>query len=152
MTINNNLIPKIILVDDDEDDRDLFAEAFQSLNLKADFVAFKNGHELLDYIQEIDQLISTHVFLDLNMPIISGMTVLKQLRKILKIDAIFVTIYSTSSSQKDVENAYKYGANGYLRKPSCFQELCELIHKAIHSSVVHRGEQLAKDEFVFNKD
>lgn len=148
MTKKSNLISRIILVDDDEDDRDLFAEAFQSLNLKSDFVQFKNGQELLDYIKEIDHSIATLVFLDLNMPIISGMEVLKQLRKTLNINDVFITIYSTSSSQKDVENAYNFGANGYLRKPSNFQHLCKLIYKAIDTVTTNRGNEMAKEEFV----
>lgn len=147
----NNLIRKIIVVDDDEDDRDLFAEALESLNLKTELVQFKNGQELLDYLQEVDASIATLVFLDLNMPIISGMEVLKQLRKTFKVNEIFVTIYSTSSSKKDVENAYCYGANGYLRKPSSFQQLCDLINKAIYTSGTHQGKQLVKDKFVLNQ-
>lgn len=148
----NSLPSKIILVDDDEDDRDLFAEAFQSLNLGSDLLLFKSGQELLDYIQQIDHLITTHIFLDLNMPAISGMEILRHLRKTMKAHNLFITIYSTSSSPNDVENAYKNGASGYLRKPSSFQQLCDLICKAIKVGVSHRGKQLAKNEFVLNKD
>lgn len=148
----NTLPRKIILVDDDEDDRDLFAEAFQSLNIDSDLVLFKSGQELLDYIQKIDHLITTHVFLDLNMPAISGMEILRHLRKTIKANNIFITIYSTSSSPIDVENAYKQGASGYLRKPSTFQQLCDLICRAIQVGVSHRGKQLARNEFVLNKD
>ncbi|MBC8769775.1 response regulator [Arenibacter sp. BSSL-BM3] len=152
MTKINSFPSKIILVDDDEDDRDLFAEAFQSLNLQSDLVLFKNGQELLEYIQKLDNLITTHIFLDLNMPLISGMEILRQLRKTLKVNDSFVTIYSTSASPRDVENAYKYGANGYLKKPSSYQQLCELICKAIQASTVNYGKQLAKNEFILNKD
>lgn len=146
----DNYTRKIILVDDDEDDRDLFAEALASLNLKADLVQFKNGHEFLNYIKKVDKSLNIHVFLDLNMPIISGIEVLKQLRKTLKLEHILVTIYSTSSSPNDVENAYTYGAIGYLRKPSCFNELQKMIYKAIKLSLLHNGKQVAKEHFVLS--
>ena len=121
----------IILVDDDEDDRLLFSEALEELKLDVSFLMFENGLKLIDYLKQLDQYIGTHIFLDLNMPVISGMDCLKKLREFTDSTSPFVTMYSTSSSPLDVEQAYKFGANGYLQKPSCFNTLKESLQKSI---------------------
>lgn len=144
-------IHKIILVDDDEDDRDLFAEAFENLKVQAELLLFESGQELLDRIDEIEGSIPTYIFLDLNMPYISGMEVLKRLRKTLGLEHFFVTIYSTSSSESDINSAYRNGANGYLMKPSSFNQLKALIARTLTVGSEIGGKQLPKDKFLLNK-
>ena len=143
---------KIILVDDDEDDRDLFSEAFENVKVQAELLLYKNGQELIDCIDEIDRSIPTFIFLDLNMPVLSGMEVLKRLKSTLCLKNIFVTMYSTSSSENDVESAYLNGANGYLIKPSSFNQLTRLILKTLTIGSDHTGKQLPKDKFMLNRD
>lgn len=141
---------KIILVDDDEDDRDLFSEAFENLQVEAELLLFENGQELLNRIDEIDRTIPTFIFLDLNMPIISGMEVLKRIRRTLGLDSIFVAIYSTSCSENDLEAAYQNGANGYLMKPSTFGQLKTLIAKTLTLGLKNGAQQLSRDKFLLN--
>ncbi len=130
---------KIILVDDDEDDRQFFAEAFEELQLDASILLFEDGLKLLDYISQADHYFGTHIFLDLNMPILSGMDCLKKLREFTGTNNPFVTIYSTSSLPSDIKEAYKNGANGYLPKPSSFTKLKELLHKAILAGITNNN-------------
>jgi CheY-like chemotaxis protein len=122
---------KIILVDDDEDDRSLFSEALSDLKLDVTFIMFENGLNLIDYLKQADNFLATHIFLDLNMPILSGMDCLKKLREFTSKTNPFVTIYSTSSSPLDLEEAYKNGANDYLQKPNCYTTLKNSLHKSI---------------------
>ncbi|CAH8283076.1 response regulator receiver domain-containing protein [Mariniflexile fucanivorans] len=122
---------KIILVDDDEDDRMLFTEAFEELKLNANLFVFENGNKLLNFLKEVDDYMGTHIFLDLNMPVISGMECLKKIREFTDRNIPLVTIYSTSSAQADIEEAYKLGANGYLIKPSSYSILKESLEKSI---------------------
>ncbi len=142
---------KIILVDDDEDDRDIFSDAFRNLKIQADLLLLKNGQQLLNYIDKIDHSVPTIVFLDLNMPIVSGIDCLKCLRDKITESNFFVTIYSTSASKTDVDNAFRHGANGYIKKPAGFQQLQEVILKTINSLAKIQGRQLPKDKFLFNK-
>jgi len=141
---------KVILVDDDIDDRDMFAEAFEDLKVKAELLLFEDAQKFIEYLAKIERHLPTYVFLDLNMPVLSGMDCLKMLREKLEINDIFITIYSTSSSQHDIETAYLNGANGYLKKPTSFHELKDLIRKAIMAGFSNNGKQLKKEEFVLN--
>jgi CheY-like chemotaxis protein len=139
----------IILVDDDEEERMFFSEALQELKVEAELLLFENGHKLMDYMAKFDQ-ISVHIFLDLNMPKLSGLECLKKLRELSQSNNSFITIYSTSSSHQDIENAYVNGANCYLKKPSTFKDLKKLIQKAIDEGYSNNGKQLPRDNFFLN--
>lgn len=69
---------RIILVDDDPDDRELFADAVSTLKLRADILLSKIGRDLLERMDTMDRSIGTFIFLDLNMPVMSGMEVLQR--------------------------------------------------------------------------
>jgi len=120
----------IILADDDRDDRDLFREAVESdlLNIRLEFA--EDGKSLSDMLLE-ENRIPDILFLDLNMPYKSGMECLVEIRKTERLINLPVIIYSTSSSHKDIENAFQNGANLYIRKPSSFQELQRLISNVL---------------------
>jgi CheY-like chemotaxis protein len=130
---------KIILVDDDDDDRQFFAEAFEELQLDASLLLLEDGLKLLDHLEQADHHFGTHIFLDLNMPILSGMDCLKKLREFTGTNNPFVTIYSTSTLPADIKEAYENGANGYLPKPSSFAKLKESLHKAILSGITNNN-------------
>ncbi|MDT7828847.1 response regulator [Pricia sp. S334] len=143
---------RIILVDDDRDDRELFADAFASLRLQAELLLFQNGRELFEQIDRIDRSVLTFMFLDLNMPVISGMEVLKHIRQRSEWDKVFITIYSTSYSEADIESAYHNGAHGYLSKPSSFGKLTSLIAKTLTIATSGKMKPLPKDRFVLNRE
>ena len=139
-------------MDDDEDDRLVFSMALKTLGGYYELLSFEDGNKLMDYIEKVGNDLSTIIFLDLNMPRISGIECLKLLQKKLKLDDSFITIYSTSSSEKDIAAAYQNGANGYLKKPTCFNKLQNLINKVISVGNTNKGQQLPKDQFVLNSD
>ena len=145
----STLIDSIILIDDDEDDLDLFADALESLKIPVTFKTFKNGEAFLDYLQNADTSNKLKVFLDLNMPIISGIDVLKQVKSSTKTANIWITIYSTSSSPNDVEVTYSYGANSYLQKPTSFNDLKKYILKSLER-YVDTETSISRDTFVIN--
>lgn len=144
-------INKIILVDDDEDDRLVFSMALNTLGVHYELLLFEDGQKLMAYMEEKGRELSSIIFLDLNMPTISGIECLRLLRDNLKLKDSFVTIYSTSSSEKDVSAAYKNGAHGYLKKPSCFNRLQNLLNKAINVGVLNKGKQLPKEQFLITE-
>ncbi len=120
----------IILADDDSDDRELFQEAVEAntKNIKLELAA--DGQILMDMLNDHTRLPDL-IFLDLNMPYKSGMECLVELRKSERFKNIPVLIYSTSSSQKDIEDTYHNGANLYIKKPSNFRELENIISRVI---------------------
>ena len=134
---------KIILVEDDPDHADLILDIFDTEDVESEVVLMKDGMEALDYIQEIDpsnQIVQSNVeggngrhsqidlvILDLNLPGISGMDVLKSLKGNSKYSSIPIVIFSTSSDQRTIDEAYKNGVNGYFVKPASYEEFVEKV-------------------------
>ena len=138
----------VLLADDDEDDRWLFEQALVNLKIKTNLLLFQNGKELMDYLKKTDS--NTHiVFLDLNMPIKNGMECLTEMRKDSKLKRIPVAIYSTSSSEKDIENTFVNGANVYINKPNNFEELKKVIDKVLQLNWQYHTSNLNRENFLF---
>ncbi len=115
--IQNEII-QVLLADDDKDDCADFIEAFESLKIKTTVNTVKDGIELMKYLNNPTAVIPHLLFLDLNMPKKSGMECLIEIRKNEKLKDLTVVIYSTSSSEKDIEDTFLHGANIYLKKPA----------------------------------
>jgi len=121
MLKHNQKIIKVLLADDDPDDRNFFEEAIKQLDFDSKVATVENGKELLEYLETSD--LPHIIFLDLNMPILNGLETLKKLKQNQKYNSIAVAIYSTSSANKDIENTLANGANCYIVKPNDFQNL-----------------------------
>ncbi len=125
---------KIILVEDDPDHADLITEVLVEGDIETEVILVQDGMEALDYFQEfgikwngqIEYKIKL-IILDLNLPKVSGMDILKFLKKNSKYGKIPVIILSTSSDQETIDEAYKNGANGYFVKPASYEEFVEKI-------------------------
>ena len=115
--IKNEII-RILLADDDKDDRTDFIEAFETLKIATTVETVKNGIELMKYLNESSAIIPHLLFLDLNMPKKSGLECLVEIKKIKRLKNLTVVIYSTSSSEKDIDDTFLNGANVYLKKPA----------------------------------
>ena len=139
---------RIILADDDEDDRELFAEAIAD-NTQVHLETAKDGIELMKMLksQETNPDI---IFLDLNMPGKSGKKCLEEIRKNKEWSHIPIVIYSTSASVKDVDDTFLMGANLYIRKPNSFQELAKVIKKVFSLDWNEYRPKAEKKNFVFN--
>ena len=121
MLKHNQKIIKVLLADDDPDDRSFFEDAIKQLDFDSKVATVENGKELLEYLEASDM---PHIiFLDLNMPILNGLETLKKLKQNQKYNNIAIAIYSTSSANKDIENTLANGANCYIVKPNDFQQL-----------------------------
>jgi CheY-like chemotaxis protein len=118
---------KILIVDDDEDDRLLFEEAISNIDPLIHVVQAENGMELLDLMKK--ETAPEIIFLDLNMPGKSGKECLAEIRMHKAWKKIPVIIYSTSANRYDILDTYKGGANLYLIKPTSFSGLIKMIRK-----------------------
>jgi len=123
----------ILLVDDDEDDRVLFEEALEDLALDVRLETSENGLRAMEYLQDTKGTLPDIVFLDLNMPLVSGRECLEQIRNDEDLKTIKVVIYSTSFNLDTVMLLKNLGADGYLCKPGNYSDLKKAILTAINS-------------------
>jgi CheY-like chemotaxis protein len=111
-----------LLIDDDEDDRLLFSLAASELEANVRCVTVQNQQEAQAALAE-GQTLPDLIFLDLNMPVVSGWEYLQQFKKDDRLREVPVVIYSTSSSQRDIDRARELRALGFLVKPDDFTQL-----------------------------
>jgi CheY-like chemotaxis protein len=108
---------RILLVEDDEDDRYFFRWGIGESGIEAELTAVTDGRQLMDFLLNVPEpLVPDVIFLDLNMPGMDGKAALQEIRRQKKFSAIPVVILSTSTRPKDIEETYKYGANRYISK------------------------------------
>ena len=138
----------IILADDDDDDILFFTDAFDNLKIKTKVKVFKDGIELMDYLNRKDSLMPDVLFLDLNMPKKSGLECLVEIKDNPKMSDIAIAIYSTSASEEDIEKTFVLGANIYIKKPSDFIKLQEVLSKVVSINWQYHTNNLNKDNFL----
>ncbi|MDX1328206.1 MAG: response regulator [Arenibacter sp.] len=138
----------IALADDDQDDRILFKEAIEEIKIKTKLSLFKDGKELMDYLVLPNVILPEIVFLDLNMPIKNGMQCLSEIRNHDKLKDLLVAIYSTSSSEADIEETFVKGANIYINKPNSFAALKDAIEKVLQLNWQYHTSALNRDNFL----
>lgn len=138
---------RVILVDDDEDDRNLFKKAIDELKINTDLIMFEEGYQLLHHLENGHKLPSI-IFLDLNMPVINGMDCLKEIRANEKFSEISIAIYSTSSSERDIDQTFINGANVYINKPYNYTKLKNAIEKVLKMNWQYFNSSLNKETFL----
>jgi CheY-like chemotaxis protein len=131
--------PYIILVDDDDDDRQLFREALDELQLDAKVVTFSNGVDLMANLLDSSLELPDMIFLDLNMPLMSGEECLVDIRNGPIFSRIPIIIYSGYFDGFKVKLLQKKGADRYLQKPKSFPQLKQSI-KSCLESLKHRDD------------
>ena len=127
----------VLLADDDVNDRMNFKEALEESKMDTSLVSVNDGVELMEYLLKDDIELPALLFLDLNMPRKSGMECLKEIKGVARLRNIVIAIYSTSSSEKDIEQTFYCGANVYMKKPNDFGKLKELLNKIVTSVNVY---------------
>ncbi len=137
----------ILLADDDADDRQFFIEAMSDLKMRNRLTVFKNGEELMDYLEHPDTAVPHILFLDLNMPCKTGMDCLKEIRQNAKFADLSIAIYSTSSSEKDIEDSFIGGANIYIKKPNDFAKLKKAIQEVININWQYHSSGMNMETF-----
>src|ERR1043165_6075375 len=110
-----------LLIDDDEDDRHLFSLAASEVGGISSVTA-QNQKEVKEVLKDGKDLPDL-IFLDLNMPVFSGWDFLDEFKNDARLKNVPVIIYSTSSSQRDIERSRSLKALCFMVKPDDFQEL-----------------------------
>lgn len=138
----------IILADDDEDDRNFFSEAFDELKIKTKLHLFNNGVQLMEYLSVSNSILPNILFLDLNMPLKSGIECLNEIKTNERFKNIAIAIYSTSASDDDIEATFVSGANIYIKKPSDFDTLKKILKDVVTINWQYQTSDLNKDNFL----
>ena len=114
------------LVDDDEDDREIFALALRDLGEHINCVLANDGMDALEKLRTSDTL-PDYIFLDLNMPRMDGKECISEIKRDSRLFDIPVVIYSTSSSAKDRADAKRLGATQFFTKPPSIRALSSAL-------------------------
>ena len=129
--MHNNVI---LLVEDNPDDEELTLLALKESNILNPIVVARDGAEALDYLfatgKYADRDASLHpqlILLDLKLPKLGGLEVLKRLRADPRTRLLRVVVLSTSREDQDVVESYSLGANSYIRKPVDFDEFLHVV-------------------------
>lgn len=139
---------KVILTDDDEDDRLFFQEAIEAVDIKTNLKLFNNGKDLMAYLKTANDMPHL-IFLDLNMPLKTGKECLREIKLDERLKDVIIAIYSTSSSEQDIEDTFLHGANIYIKKPSDFKSLQKSIEKVLKINWQYHTSNLNRKTFLF---
>jgi two-component system response regulator len=122
----------ILLVEDNPDDRDLTLIAFREANILNQVIVTQDGEEALDYLfgrgaysGRDTRIMPQVVLLDLKLPKVDGLEVLRCIREDRRTKLLPVVILTTSKEQRDLVESYELGANSYVRKPVDFSKFVE---------------------------
>lgn len=127
----------IMLIDDDEDDKQLFVSSVKEVDEHIKCITAKDGLEGLEYLKNEDNPLPDYIFLDLRMPKLSGSKCLDEIKKVERLAEIPVFVYTTSSDETDIKNLEEKGAVMFISKPKDPGEIYYLISAIL-------GEKWAK--------
>src|ERR1700722_5835395 len=121
--------PTILLVEDNPDDEALTLRAFKRSNIRNEVPVVRDGAEALGYLFPEDDVTPSPalVLLDLNLPKIGGLEVLRRMRADEQTRLIPVVVLTSSKLEEDILDSYRNGANAYGRKPVNFAYFAEAV-------------------------
>ena len=127
-------LKQVLIVEDNPDDEALALEAFRRTGVRNPVVVVRDGRAALDWLlAAIDEAgglgLPSLVLLDINLPLISGVEVLRRMRAHPQLATLPVVILSTSREQRDLRDCYMAGANAYICKPVDFAAFEEVVQK-----------------------
>ena len=126
----------ILLVEDNADDEALTVRALKKSNVVNNLVIARDGVEALDYLFSTGIYAGQHVgvlpslvLLDLKLPKLDGLEVLRRLRADERTKRLPVVVLTSSKEEQDLVKSYNYGANSYIRKPVDFNQFTEAVQQ-----------------------
>ncbi|MFU8859554.1 MAG: response regulator [Cyclonatronaceae bacterium] len=138
----------VLLTDDDEDDRLIFKEILCEMDKDITVSMVNDGKQLMEFLTTDDNPLPHIIFLDLNMPNMNGIECLKEIRSQEKFSDISIAIYSTSTSEKDIDDTFYHGANIYITKPAAYSELKKVLKKSLSLTHLNLNSDSVKTNFV----
>ena len=124
----------VLLVEDNRDDEELVLRFLQKNNITNEVIVASDGETAVRHLTtgvgSADPLMPDLVFLDIRLPGISGLDVLKKIRENERTKTVPVVVMSGTLSQSDVQTAYAFGANSVVIKPTSAEKFGEIIMNA----------------------
>lgn len=124
----------ILLVEDNSDDVDLTLHALKKNNIKNDVKVVNDGAEALDFLFGTGKysgrdlnLMPAIILLDLKLPKVDGLEVLRKIRANERTKLLPVVILTSSKEEQDIVNGYSFGVNSYVRKPVDFNQFADAV-------------------------
>jgi CheY-like chemotaxis protein len=133
METTNSKLGRILMVEDDPKDVDLTLTALEEYNLANEVIVTRDGEQALDYLYcrgKYEARPSGNpavMLLDLKLPKVDGLEVLKQIKSDGELRMIPVVVLTSSKEEKDMVASYKLGVNAYVVKPVDFHEFVNAI-------------------------
>ena len=125
---------EIVLVEDNPNDAELIIRVLKKHNLANKFVVLKDGAEAMDFLfaqggfaDKNANVTPRVILLDLKLPKLNGIEVLRRIRSESQTRNIPVVILTSSTEQRDIKDAYDLGANSYVTKPIKFEEFAKVV-------------------------
>ncbi|MEO6489697.1 MAG: response regulator [Ferruginibacter sp.] len=146
--MENNFMLHILLIDDDEDDKELFRAAFKEVAPESVVSTANSIDELLKNIDSLNSELPDIIFLDLSMPKMDGFECLDLIKSINPLNNIPVFIYSTSVNPAHLELTYEKGASRYFQKPNSFDGIKSLITRMLLMAPESYLPQTKWDDFL----
>lgn len=135
-TIENQI--EILLIEDNPDEAELAIRSLKNSNLANKLIHIDDGEEAIHYIfgtGPYAHLASAEfpilILLDLNLPKVNGLDILKLIKNDLRTKSIPVVVLTSSAEEKDILHSYQMGVNSYIVKPVNFDSFCQAI-KELH--------------------
>ena len=126
-------LKRILFVDDSPRDTEMVLDAMAQYHLANEVIALRDGAEALDYLYRRGQFAGRTsgqpavILLDLKMPKVDGLEVLRQVKGDPQLRAIPVVVMTSSREEQDVVSSYQLGVNAYVVKPVKFNEFVEAV-------------------------
>lgn len=122
---------RLLIVDDDEDDRQLFIESAKEVDENIICVTANDGQQALEILKNKENILPDYIFLDLRMPRFSGRKTIEEIKRDANLIHIPVIIYTTSREMEDSDELKKLGAAHFVSKPVNPEEIYYLISAVI---------------------
>jgi len=126
-----SLYRTILLVDDDEEDQEIFKDAIQEVDASIRCLCVNNGEAAFTLLENGHPAKPDLLFLDLNMPRLNGKQVLQAIKKKPHLHGIPVIMYSTFFGENDIAEIRAAGAVHHMIKPTKFSDLCASLEKIL---------------------
>jgi two-component system response regulator len=120
-------VAEILLVEDNPNDAELAIRALKKNNLANNLVHLEDGQEALDYLYDENNEMPKLILMDVKMPRVDGIEVLRKLKSDEKRKTIPIVMLTSSKEDKDIIDAYNLGVNAYIVKPVDFDQFVKAV-------------------------